>query len=142
MKIEVNGSLNIEQLIELASHGNKLFNNGLALRKFPVQNTEKRIVDVKLITFPKKDRYCLDDLIKEKGFRSLYIEELLQFSYIFPNKQVKHKIVTLGCFKYGNHGKAYPYLGMGFFGKLRQIGTTYIDSHTEFQNTKFAVTQI
>lgn len=141
MKIEVDGSLSIEKLIELASHNEPLFNNGFEAKRFPVTNTQKRIVAVKLIQFPKKDSHVVDYRIKERGLRSLFIEEFLYFSHFFPDKQRTCSIITLGCHRFGNYGKAYPCLTMGFFGKVRQLTETYLDTRNiDFSKIKFAVT--
>jgi hypothetical protein len=140
MKIEVDGTLTIDQLLDKASYGKVLFNNGFVDRKFPVKDPQKRTVNVTLLKIAKKDRFYIESIINKQGFRSLFIEELLEFSYTFPEKQETCEIITLDCFKYGDHGKLYPCLGAGFFG--RQIGLRYVDSDVNFATTKFAVTKI
>lgn len=142
MKIEVNGELGFEELISLASYSKPLFNNGLEEKRFPIKDRSKRIIDVKLLSFSKKDKYHIPELIKEKGFRSLFIEELLSYSYLFPDKQKQFDIFSLDHFKYGNHGQLYPCLKNNdhFFG--RQIELGYIDNDIDYKKTRFAVTKL
>ena len=139
MKIEVDGTLTFDKLIELASHGKKIFNNDLEEKRFPIKDQSKRVIEVKLLQFRQKDRYNVFTSIKENGFRSLFIEELLTFAYLFPDKQEKLKIITLDHFKYGNSGQLYPCLQKSWIG--RYVGLVYVDRDTDFKTTRFAVTK-
>lgn len=140
MKIEVDGLKTFNEMISLASHGKRLFCNGIEESSFPIKDKSKRVVDVRLLKFSKRDRYRIDILIKEKGFRPVYIEELLFFAYVFPEKQTKLDIISLDHYKFGNYGRLYPCLEKSLFG--RSLCLTYIDSDLDYSKVRFAVTAL
>jgi hypothetical protein len=142
MKIQIDGTLSFRELVDLAAHGTTLFNNGLDEKKFPIKDTSKRTIEVKLLKIAKKDIWKVGLILKEKRYRFLFIEELLFFSHFFPDKQIKYDIVSLDSFKYGNYGKLYPCLGKIFWDTKRGLKLVYLDEETSYNKTRFAVTSI